>query len=493
MAELLRRIEWNARSAAVIAVALLGTLLACTPAAAQDEEEESSEESSITPMEGCAQRDRDDSTMLERVRRRLTVTACASSAWLDGLFGDQFRYDEYRATYGRVSAGGLWSDYDGFDPRLRFRVRLKLPQWDDRITAFAGRVGEDDYISDTEGDFEALPTRQFGDLEDESVLVGLGYSSPERTGNDFDVGVGVRVDLPLDPYARARYEIVRGFGERYVFTARETVFWQNTEGFGTTTRVYLDRAISDTLLLRWANLGKYTEETLGLEWYTQFTLFQSLNERTGLAWQVQTEGETDNEVQLTRHSARLIVRRQLTPDWLFLELRGGVSWPRRKLSEEREASPEVGIALEMEFGNRPLRREPRPAGLRHSQQEPLLEKSMKSLRTVLLATSLVAVSGFASAADAPSSPMSAKAVTTQAAERDLWLGHIFWVREVARGLAEKNQAAADFAEKQAVANAKGIAGSIEPFYGKAATDAIVQAAGGSLHCDQGARDGDRRR
>jgi hypothetical protein len=67
---------------------------------------------------------------------------------------------------------------------------------------------------------------------------------------------------------------------------------------------------------------------------------------------VQTEGETDNEVQLTRHSARLIVRRQLTQDWLFLELRGGVSWPRRMLSEKREASPEIGIALEMEFGNR---------------------------------------------------------------------------------------------------------------------------------------------
>ena len=56
-------------------------------------------------------------------------------------------------------------------------------------------------------------------------------------------------------------------------------------------------------------------------------------------------------MQLTRHSARLIVRRQLTADWLFLELRGGVSWPRRKLTEEREASPEIGIALEMEFGN----------------------------------------------------------------------------------------------------------------------------------------------
>jgi hypothetical protein len=305
-----------------------------------------------SPMEICAAPPEEDLTVLQRVRRSLTVTACASSAWLDGLFGDQIHYDDYHATYGTVTAGGLWSDYDGFDPRLRFRARLQLPQWDERISAFAGRVGEDDYVSDTEGDFDALPTRQFGMLEDESVLLGLGYSSPERTGNDFDAGVGVRVDLPLDPYARARYEVVRTFAERYVFNARETVFWQNTEGFGTTTRVNIDRVISDRFLLRWSNLGKYTEETLGLEWYTQLTLFQSVGQRTGLAWQAQIEGATDNEVQLTRHAVRLIMRRQLTPEWLILELRGGVGWPRRHLYEKREASPEVGIAVEMQFGQK---------------------------------------------------------------------------------------------------------------------------------------------
>jgi hypothetical protein len=316
------------------------------PSAAYSAEEEP------TAMELCAEAPDTKAGMLARMRRRLTVTTCASSAWLDSLFGDQIHYSDYRATYGSLSAGGLWSEYDGFDPRLRFRVRLQLPQWDERISAFAGRVGEEDYISDTENDFDALPTRQFGSLEDDSVLVGLGYASPERTGNDFDAGVGVRVDLPLDPYARMRYELVRTFSERYVFTARETVFWQNSEGFGTTTRVNLDRALTDHLLLRWSNLGKYTEETLGLEWYTQLTLFQSMGTRTGLAWQVQVEGATDNEVQLTRYAARLIVRRQLTPDWLFLELRGGVGWPRRKLTESREISPEIGLALEMQFGTR---------------------------------------------------------------------------------------------------------------------------------------------
>lgn len=104
---------------------------------------------------------------------------------------------------------------------------------------------------------------------------------------------------------------------------------------------------------------------------------------------------------------------------------------------------------------------------------------MKSLRTVLVAASLLSLSGLGvAAADAPASAVPAKVAATQAAERDLWVGHIFWVREVVRGLAEKNQAAADFAEKQVVANARQIAGSIEPFYGKAATDQLFKLLAG---------------
>jgi len=106
---------------------------------------------------------------------------------------------------------------------------------------------------------------------------------------------------------------------------------------------------------------------------------------------------------------------------------------------------------------------------------------MKSLRTALAASllsSLITLAGPATAGDAPGGAIPAKVAATQAAERDLWVGHIFWVREVVRGLAEKNQAAADFAEKQVVANAKQIAGSIEPFYGKAATDQLFKLLAG---------------
>jgi hypothetical protein len=71
-----------------------------------------------------------------------------------------------------------------------------------------------------------------------------------------------------------------------------------------------------------------------------------------------------------------------------------------------------------------------------------------------------------------------KLVDTRLALRDLWLGHIFWVRNVTEETLEGNSAAAAAAEKEVVANAKQIAGAIEPFYGKAASDKLFSLLAG---------------
>jgi hypothetical protein len=54
---------------------------------------------------------------------------------------------------------------------------------------------------------------------------------------------------------------------------------------------------------------------------------------------------------------------------------------------------------------------------------------------------------------------------TKASLRDLWIGHVFWVRNVVVAELAGDAAAQQEAEKQVVANAQAIAASIEPFYG----------------------------
>ena len=52
---------------------------------------------------------------------------------------------------------------------------------------------------------------------------------------------------------------------------------------------------------------------------------------------------------------------------------------------------------------------------------------------------------------------------TKAVLRDLWINHVFWVRNVVVAGIAGDAVAQQAAEKQVVANAKSIAASIEPF------------------------------
>jgi hypothetical protein len=69
---------------------------------------------------------------------------------------------------------------------------------------------------------------------------------------------------------------------------------------------------------------------------------------------------------------------------------------------------------------------------------------------------------------------SEKAWQTAAALRDLWVGHIFWIRNVSLATFNKNDEALKAAEQQVVANAQAIAATIEPFYGGAAKESFFK-------------------
>ena len=72
----------------------------------------------------------------------------------------------------------------------------------------------------------------------------------------------------------------------------------------------------------------------------------------------------------------------------------------------------------------------------------------------------------------PEAPAPAKVNETGAALRDLWVGHVFWIRNVVVSTFAGNQPAAAAAEKEVVANAKQIAAAIEPYYGKDASEKL---------------------
>lgn len=290
-----------------------------------------------------------DPQWIDRMEERLRVGGCRSARWIDGLFGQTADDALYRDVSGSVQPSLLWTEYDGFQPRLRFRIDLPLPQIDSKLRAFVGRVDREEFVTERAEQSGALP-RQFGAAGQEQTLLGLGYGDATRSGTGFDLGTGVRLTTPLDPYVKASYRWRWILDSGAVVRLKPTAFWQQSEQFGVTTRLDYDKDLTENLYTRLTASTTYSGRSQGMRGYANATLFQRLSDRRAIAYQVGADGETDAPVALREYGVRATYRQNVWRDWLVLELRSSLTWPREKREESRKPSWGAGVGFEMVFG-----------------------------------------------------------------------------------------------------------------------------------------------
>jgi len=288
---------------------------------------------------------------LDRMHTRLYKTVCLAAAKFDGFFGNARFDDEYQATHGSLALGGLWDQRDGFAPSVRFRADIRLPQLSDRMHVFVGRLDPAEYVTEQRDDFDTLP-RLFGRPSDDTLLLGIGYSQPARPGGRFDFGVGAALGWPLDPYVKTTYRLSVPFHKRNALRLSEAIFWQDSFRLGDTLRIDLERLLGENLLARWTGSGTFAQTTEGVRWFSSVTLYQNLKRRRAIGYQLGISGETNHEVPIADYGLRVIYRRSVLREWLFLELRSSITWPRATLLERRESNLGAGLAFEVTFGER---------------------------------------------------------------------------------------------------------------------------------------------
>ena len=105
---------------------------------------------------------------------------------------------------------------------------------------------------------------------------------------------------------------------------------------------------------------------------------------------------------------------------------------------------------------------------------------MKTFKSVVLAlmVMLLAIPSITFAQEKNPAVKPPSKVALKLALRDLWVGHIFWVRNVVLATKYGDKDAAKVAEEQVVQDAKDIANSIAPYYGKEASEKLFTLLAG---------------
>jgi hypothetical protein len=289
-----------------------------------------------------------DKSIIDRSRLRLAQTLCSATAWFDGLFGERHDTTTAQAGFGRLELSVTQSQFDGTGLGARFNARYPLPKLEKRLHIFVARENQDDFIADR---MEELALRsQFLRIEtQERWVAGVGYALSEAEKQSTSFRVGVRINSAPEIFGQGIHRREISLSERSRLFLRETVFWTNRDGFGSTTSVAADRVLTEKLVGRIDTVGTISEATDGVDWRTSFTLYRSLEKLQAIAAQAYARGETHADVPLQEYGVNTIYRRPLGREWLFGEGVVGYSWPREKLDQLRRGSLLVGIGIEVAF------------------------------------------------------------------------------------------------------------------------------------------------
>lgn len=298
---------------------------------------------------------------LDRVRAGTHTQLCNTVSWVDGLFGEEekFEGDKFSA---KLALGVKHDEDEGIDPRVRVRLRTKLPNVSRRFDAFIGRVEEDSYISNTEIKNDRLNNvglRSTNDDRDE-WLIGLGYRKPRENNNGWDTSVGAKLRSGLSPYAKVAYNyLFKTREDRYIQT-KQTAFWRRHEGYGFSSNLDYGLLFGDDDI--WINhfSTKYTDKADQWEWFADTTWHHSFNEKKGISSSLYIRGEEENEVSVPEYGMTFTYIQPFLRDWLYVETGIDFRWEKEyEWQDAYQSAIRIGIQFEMIMGNYYRYRRPR--------------------------------------------------------------------------------------------------------------------------------------
>ncbi len=291
----------------------------------------------------------DGEPLQEETQEIIYGISCHTFRWFDHLFGSKYDFQEEQVN-GLMLMGFDYNEYDGFNPRGRFRVRAALPNLTNRWDVIVGRENEEEFVSDTAPLDKTLYNPGLSRNEDNEWLLGLGQ---RRKGNrnGLDYSVGLSLGSPLSFYGKVQYYYNQQYTENTDLRFRQTLFWRTDEGLGTTSRANLVHQASVQNVIRWEGVATVSEDTEGMKWYAAQTWYHQLRGKNAISLQAFVRGETDNEVPLQDYGLNLIWRQPFTRDWMFLSMGPNFTWPQTYRYETREMSLGFSLWVEMEFGD----------------------------------------------------------------------------------------------------------------------------------------------
>ncbi len=289
---------------------------------------------------------------LDDIQQFLYGSLWRAAEHVDRWFGSEEPDAAYeQGAYGSIAPAILWDQYHGVSTLLRFQANIPLPQINEKFSAFVGRLNPEEYISESQPYSGAFPNPYAPNPRDQTIL-GIQYQQPKLQGASWDYGAGMPVTLHrFDPYVKGGYNYALGEVQHGLLYWRQDIFYQDSQGgFGVTSTLYLQQLFGQSLLLGWTGSTTRAQRSYGWRSYSTFDAIYAFPNERAIDLELEVDGATRLAVPLHDYGGKLAYRRSILRDWLVLEVRTSLDWPKDFPNQRRQTSFGVGLGFEMYFG-----------------------------------------------------------------------------------------------------------------------------------------------
>lgn len=259
-----------------------------------------------------------------------------SATWVDSNFEADTDIDRQARAWARVQVGvqpksGDWSHFP-----VRFRIKMRLPNLEDKV---------DLILSDNElDDFERLPLESsrpndnISNSEDFSAAIRLVHQSDDDSFISSRVGFG-RGSI----YARSFYRWRKRMGDHTTILLQPAVeYWLN-DGFGARHLTEVSYQFTPNKEVRFSHSIWYVNHWKEARWKQGLYYVQQFANNDALVAGVLMEGRVDPKYEEEKISASVRWRTQFLRSWLFFEVEPFVDF-----EEANNFHSSIGIALRVE-------------------------------------------------------------------------------------------------------------------------------------------------
>lgn len=268
----------------------------------------------------------------------ISDSVLGSAKWFDSFFAIDEEEETSPKTLARIRLG--------YEPRARdwqvftqkFRLRVKLPNLENKVDIIFSDEDDDDNSKDQNNSGRALT----GDQNDDSFTAAIRLINIDTIDDFVDSRIGISGG---DIFAKVRAKIQADFSERHLFKFQPSIFYYLDDGFGSRLFFEYDFNFAEKKQFR-ANYSIKTSEAFkGTRWRNGYYYLHQLDRFRASALGVVIAGENNGGRGFVVDNYTLSWRYRVNAyrRWLYFEIEPFIEWP-----EDVNYKTTPGIALRVE-------------------------------------------------------------------------------------------------------------------------------------------------